>query len=191
MSNYPSVTKKPAHKTADEQYLPPPSYDVAIASHSSPQPQASPQPPPQSSIHTAPTRTTTPSSRSTVNTYNYQPSNYQPSVVHHGPVKQVVQHSQHSPPPVKNYQIPHGPAVQTRATSVQPREAYIAQHTPRDHIDLATTCPSDGKSHDINNGWDPCGVLLGLVLFPVGIICCLLMRDKRCTKCGIQFKSSE
>jgi len=31
------------------------------------------------------------------------------------------------------------------------------------------------------------GVLIGILLFPLGLICCLAMRNKRCTHCGITF----
>lgn len=31
------------------------------------------------------------------------------------------------------------------------------------------------------------GVLMGILFFPLGIICCLALRQKRCTHCGLTF----
>ena len=29
-----------------------------------------------------------------------------------------------------------------------------------------------------------CGVLMAIIFFPLGLLCCLLMREKRCSNCG-------
>ncbi|RXG72371.1 hypothetical protein Avbf_00420 [Armadillidium vulgare] len=32
-----------------------------------------------------------------------------------------------------------------------------------------------------------CGIFLGIILFPLGLICCFLMRRRQCTNCGASF----
>jgi Uncharacterized conserved protein (DUF2367) len=39
----------------------------------------------------------------------------------------------------------------------------------------------------LDDDYTCCGILLAILCFPVGIICCCLMKNKRCTNCGAQF----
>lgn len=32
-----------------------------------------------------------------------------------------------------------------------------------------------------------CGICLGIAFFPIGLLCCLAMRQKRCIGCGLIF----
>ncbi|XP_045134630.1 brain protein I3-like isoform X2 [Portunus trituberculatus] len=32
-----------------------------------------------------------------------------------------------------------------------------------------------------------CGICLGICFFPLGLVCCLLMRERRCNHCGVSF----
>jgi hypothetical protein len=31
------------------------------------------------------------------------------------------------------------------------------------------------------------GVALGIIFFPIGLLCCFLLREKRCVRCGAYF----
>ena len=46
------------------------------------------------------------------------------------------------------------------------------------------TCPSCGEKNTMIDGFTCCGIVLGVMLFPIGLICCLLMREKKCARCG-------
>ena len=35
--------------------------------------------------------------------------------------------------------------------------------------------------------YDGCGICLAIFFFPIGILCCLAMRKKRCTNCRSRF----
>jgi len=44
-----------------------------------------------------------------------------------------------------------------------------------------------GGGHDIHEEFTCCGLCLGIVFFPLGLICCLTMKDKQCARCGVKF----
>jgi len=44
-----------------------------------------------------------------------------------------------------------------------------------------------GGGHDIHEEFTCCGLCLGIVFFPLGLICCLTMKDKQCARCGLKF----
>lgn len=48
-------------------------------------------------------------------------------------------------------------------------------------------CPAGGGAHCIVEDFTPCGICLGIVFFPIGLLCCMVMRERRCTKCGANF----
>lgn len=29
-----------------------------------------------------------------------------------------------------------------------------------------------------------CGIVMAILFFPIGILCCLLMKERKCTNCG-------
>ncbi|XP_075161476.1 uncharacterized protein LOC142234268 [Haematobia irritans] len=39
----------------------------------------------------------------------------------------------------------------------------------------------------LEDSYPLCGLLCALVFFPVGILCCLAMKNKRCSNCGTEF----
>ena len=50
--------------------------------------------------------------------------------------------------------------------------------SPSDHL------PYPLQIGRIEERFSLCGVLIGIVCFPLGLLCCLMMRDKYCTNCG-------
>jgi len=47
--------------------------------------------------------------------------------------------------------------------------------------------PCAGVGHMITEDFTCCGVCLGIVFFPIGLICCLTMKERRCVNCGMTF----
>ncbi|KAI8838038.1 hypothetical protein BJ741DRAFT_150410 [Chytriomyces cf. hyalinus JEL632] len=47
-------------------------------------------------------------------------------------------------------------------------------------------CASGGE-HVLDHSFTTLGVCLGVLFFPVGILCCLGLRETRCVKCGSLF----
>ena len=41
----------------------------------------------------------------------------------------------------------------------------------------------------INTSFTGCGIATAILLFPVGLLCCLLKQQKRCGKCGVLLES--
>lgn len=39
----------------------------------------------------------------------------------------------------------------------------------------------------LEEGFTACGLCCAIFFFPVGILCCLLMREKSCSNCGARF----
>jgi len=46
---------------------------------------------------------------------------------------------------------------------------------------------SAGGSHVIDEDFTICGILCCILFFPLGVLCCLAMRERRCTKCQVRF----
>jgi len=46
---------------------------------------------------------------------------------------------------------------------------------------------SAGGSHVIDEDFTICGIVCCILFFPLGVLCCLAMRERRCTKCQIRF----
>lgn len=44
--------------------------------------------------------------------------------------------------------------------------------------------PPPCSHEDIESNFTCCGILLGIVCFPVGLICCCCMKEKKCRRCG-------
>lgn len=40
------------------------------------------------------------------------------------------------------------------------------------------------RAGNITEDFTCCGICLAIFCFPIGLICCLLMKDRRCTRCG-------
>eukprot|EP01006_Ploeotia_vitrea_P015417 TRINITY_DN44140_c0_g1_i1.p2 TRINITY_DN44140_c0_g1~~TRINITY_DN44140_c0_g1_i1.p2 ORF type:complete len:111 (+),score=7.16 TRINITY_DN44140_c0_g1_i1:32-334(+) len=39
--------------------------------------------------------------------------------------------------------------------------------------------------HRVVEGYSTCGIAWAICCFPIGLICCLTMTDKKCTQCGM------
>ncbi|XP_045134745.1 brain protein I3-like isoform X2 [Portunus trituberculatus] len=47
-------------------------------------------------------------------------------------------------------------------------------------------CPAC-RTGILRNDFTTCGILLAVFFFPLGMLCCFLMMDRRCSYCGLTF----
>lgn len=47
-------------------------------------------------------------------------------------------------------------------------------------------CPTCGVGH-ISEDFTMIGIILAILFFPLGILCCLMMKEKKCDRCGAKF----
>jgi len=64
---------------------------------------------------------------------------------------------------------------------VQPMNA-----TPVNRVVLVGGCPTCHAGL-LEDSFGCCAIFLAIFFFPLGILCCLAMREKRCTNCGQTF----
>lgn len=43
---------------------------------------------------------------------------------------------------------------------------------------------SSCQTGTMTDSFTPCGIVLGILFFPLGLLCCWLMREKQCNNCG-------
>ncbi len=71
----------------------------------------------------------------------------------------------------------------------QPQFAYAsapqAVHVPT-YVANVGPCAAGG-GHEIREEFTACGLVCGILLFPIGLICCLTMKDRTCLRCGMKF----
>merc|ERR1739838_338812 len=48
------------------------------------------------------------------------------------------------------------------------------------------TCPTC-RMGNLESSFTVCGIVLGVLFFPLGVLCCFLMMEKKCTNCGSTF----
>ncbi|XP_071540038.1 membrane protein BRI3-like [Panulirus ornatus] len=84
--------------------------------------------------------------------------------------------TQGNPPPV-GYQPPPGPQQAAPPAVVATPVVIMGQ-----------TCPTC-KTGLIQSEFTACGICLAICCFPVGLVCCYLMRERRCSNCKASFGS--
>ncbi|CAG0914601.1 unnamed protein product [Notodromas monacha] len=83
-------------------------------------------------------------------------------------------HQQFTPVPVYHHQTP---GVSYMMNPSQP------QHTT---VIINGGCPRC-QSGSLSDSFTCCGILLAIIFFPVGLVCCYVMREKKCVNCGATF----
>ncbi|KAJ3114694.1 hypothetical protein HDU96_001788 [Phlyctochytrium bullatum] len=53
-------------------------------------------------------------------------------------------------------------------------------------VNPAEMCAAGGI-HAITDEFTCCGITLAILFFPIGLVCCFLMKEKKCQKCGARF----
>jgi len=62
----------------------------------------------------------------------------------------------------------------------------IVQQVPAHQVILVGGCPAC-RVGVLEDSFSCVGVLCAILFFPLGILCCLAMREKRCSNCGACF----
>ncbi|XP_012936933.1 brain protein I3 [Aplysia californica] len=88
-------------------------------------------------------------------------------------------------PPQAGYPGPGMPPPAGAAGSYQTSSTVTVQagHQP---VVLVGGCPAC-RVGVLEDDYTCCGVLCAILFFPLGILCCLAMRQRRCTHCGAVF----
>ncbi|EDW93271.1 brain protein I3 [Drosophila yakuba] len=86
-----------------------------------------------------------------------------------------------APPP--NMHMPSYGAFETTPVSVVIQPAPVALPT---EIIVVGGCPSCRIGY-LEDTYSACGLCCAIFFFPLGILCCLAMREKRCYNCGTVF----
>ncbi|XP_011499297.1 PREDICTED: brain protein I3 [Ceratosolen solmsi marchali] len=104
------------------------------------------------------------------------------------------------PPPYKpsstaaqgsaSWQPPPGyyPSSETQFSTYQPN-SYGTIHTTRvivPEIILVGACPAC-RVGVLEDDYSCLGILCAILFFPLGILCCLFLRNRRCSNCGAYF----
>jgi len=89
---------------------------------------------------------------------------------------QQPQYSQY-PPQQQQQSYQQSPVQQ--AVVVSPSTVAV---TPM--VVTADVCPVGGGSHVWSENYNPIAIFLAIFFFPLGILCCLAMREERCAKCN-------
>ncbi|KAL4240823.1 hypothetical protein ACF0H5_001611 [Mactra antiquata] len=64
----------------------------------------------------------------------------------------------------------------------QPTQVVTTQPTTV----VAGGCPTCGVGR-VDDSFTTVGIILAILFFPLGILCCLLMKEKKCDRCGARF----
>jgi len=86
-------------------------------------------------------------------------------------------------PPQGGYQNPppHQTVIHQHVPTTTAPQVIVVQQGP-----VATgNCPVC-RQGNLYEEYSCCGICLAIFFFPIGLICCLLMKDKRCSHCGIR-----
>ncbi|KAG0719046.1 Brain protein I3 [Chionoecetes opilio] len=79
------------------------------------------------------------------------------------------------------------PPPQTSSTTVVTGQPMVSAQPMV--IVSGGNCPACRSGHLVNE-FTFCGICLGICFFPLGVICCLLMRERKCASCRASFGSA-
>jgi len=131
------------------------------------------------------------------------PQYTQPAAYGQPPPQQYGQPAQQQYPPPQQYgQPPQQTYGQPQQQYGQPQQQYgqpqqfaqpqygyqpavIAQQAPVVVVGSGG-CPGGG-AHFIVEEFTGCGICLAIFFFPLGVLCCLAMKEQRCAKCNQYF----
>jgi len=85
------------------------------------------------------------------------------------------------PPPGQPYNAPYPPASAQVVHQVQPAgsaQVIVVHQTP-----ATGNCPVC-RVGNVYESYTCCGICCAIWFFPIGLICCLMMRERRCSHCG-------
>lgn len=75
------------------------------------------------------------------------------------------------------------PGIDYGAIPVNPNPTPVVVQTQILHVGGCPVC----RIGVLDTDFTCCGICLAICCFPIGILCCLCMKQKRCTNCGATF----
>ncbi|XP_042888498.1 brain protein I3-like [Penaeus japonicus] len=98
------------------------------------------------------------------------------------------------PPPYSPHQPEYGFSTPSTTVVMQPQQQHPHQVvTTQPVITTApvvvvagATCPAC-RAGILRNEFTCCGIFLAICFFPIGMLCCFLMMERRCSNCGLTF----
>jgi len=103
----------------------------------------------------------------------------------HPPQQQYQQY-----PPQQQQQAPYPPQSYPQQPYPQQPQQQQSQYGQPTTIPAYNANPGPcgaGGAHQIREDFTCCGIFLGIFFFPIGLICCLTMKDRVCVRCGVKF----
>ncbi|KAL1516800.1 hypothetical protein ABEB36_000655 [Hypothenemus hampei] len=82
------------------------------------------------------------------------------------------------PQPAPGYYVPSAPGYGATSTTI------VVENTP--DVIIIGACPAC-RIGVLQDDFTCLGLLCAIFFFPIGILCCLAMREKRCSNCGATF----
>ncbi|CAG9770519.1 unnamed protein product [Ceutorhynchus assimilis] len=121
-----------------------------------------------------------------MNNYKEPPPPYSPQYpsTHYGPPPTVT----YPPGPAPGYPPGPTPAYPTYYGPPPPNQGYGATTTTVivENPTIIGACPAC-RVGVLEDGFTCLGVMCAIFFFPLGILCCLALTEKRCSNCGAQF----
>jgi hypothetical protein len=74
-------------------------------------------------------------------------------------------------------------SYQSQGVPIQGQPIY-AQQAPQ--VTVVGGCPNC-RVGQMQDEFTCCGIALAIIFFPIGLLCCYVMREKRCSNCGTRF----
>ncbi|XP_045607201.2 membrane protein BRI3 [Procambarus clarkii] len=80
------------------------------------------------------------------------------------------------------------PHTQTVYMQQQPHSSVVTTQPMMAPVILMAggNCPAC-RAGILRNDFTCCGIWIAVLFFPLGILCCFLMMERRCTHCGLTF----
>ncbi|XP_069958663.1 membrane protein BRI3 [Cherax quadricarinatus] len=76
---------------------------------------------------------------------------------------------------------------QSATVTIQPAPIFVQPaNTSNVVVVAATACPAC-RAGVLQSEFTLCGICLGIWFFPLGLICCFLMRETRCSNCRASY----
>merc|ERR1712004_357438 len=84
------------------------------------------------------------------------------------------------PPQAQGYYPP------PQAQPYPPQPAVVVAPQPQTTIIVTGNCPSC-RVGNLTEDYGICAICIAILFFPLGVLCCLMMKEKRCNHCGASF----